>query len=123
MVGAVILGMLAGFIGPALMPGKDMMGFLAKGRIGPRRRTGRPLIFTTLLGIGDTDAFDSGGLIGAAIGVMLLLAAGRALQHEKRDRRTERRRPKAFSLARSLAVWRCSVSERITRWRLCRACS
>ena len=55
------------------------------------------LIFTELLGIGDNKAFDLGGLVGAVIGVMLLLGVGRALQREKPDRRTERKRRKAFS--------------------------
>ena len=53
--------------------------------------------FTELLGIGDNEAFDLGGLVGAVIGVMLLLGVGRALQREKPDRRTERRRRKAGS--------------------------
>ena len=31
------------------------------------------LIFTTLLGIGDDDAFDLGGIVSAIIGVLILL--------------------------------------------------
>ena len=73
------------------------MGFLATVALGIAGALVGFLIFTQLLGIGDTDAFDLGGLAGAVVGVLLLLAAGRALQHEKRDRRTERRRRKAFS--------------------------
>jgi uncharacterized membrane protein YeaQ/YmgE (transglycosylase-associated protein family) len=34
-------------------------------------------LFTGLLGIGDQDMFDLGGLVGAVIGVMILLGAFR----------------------------------------------
>jgi uncharacterized membrane protein YeaQ/YmgE (transglycosylase-associated protein family) len=96
-IGAIILGIVAGFLGRALMPGKDKMGFLATVALGLAGALVGFLIFTELLGIGDNEAFDLGGLIGAVLGVMLLLGVGRALQREKPDRRTERRRRKAFS--------------------------
>jgi uncharacterized membrane protein YeaQ/YmgE (transglycosylase-associated protein family) len=41
------------------------------------------LIFTELLGIGDNQMFDLGGLIGAVIGVMLLLVMYRAVLKNK----------------------------------------
>jgi uncharacterized membrane protein YeaQ/YmgE (transglycosylase-associated protein family) len=43
------------------------------------------LIFTDLLGIGDTQIFDLGGLLSAIIGVVILLAAARLIrtQHAK----------------------------------------
>ena len=97
MIGAIILGIVAGFLGRALMPGKDKMGFFATILLGLAGSVVGFLIFTELLGIGDNEAFDLGGLIGAILGVMLLLGVGRALQREKPDRRTERRRRKAFS--------------------------
>jgi uncharacterized membrane protein YeaQ/YmgE (transglycosylase-associated protein family) len=50
MIGAIILGIVAGFAGRLLMPGRDPMGFLA----------------TVLL-----------GLAGAIVGVMILLGAFR----------------------------------------------
>jgi uncharacterized membrane protein YeaQ/YmgE (transglycosylase-associated protein family) len=96
-IGAIILGIVAGFLGRALMPGKDKMGFFATIALGLAGSVVGFLIFTELLGIGDNEAFDLGGLIGAVLGVMLLLGVGRALQREKPDRRTERRRRKAFS--------------------------
>ena len=40
--------------------------------------------------------FDLGGLVGAVIGVMLLLLVGRMLLGDKRDKRTARRRPAAL---------------------------
>jgi uncharacterized membrane protein YeaQ/YmgE (transglycosylase-associated protein family) len=96
-IGAIILGIVAGFLGRALMPGKDKMGFFATIVLGLAGSLVGFLIFTELLGIGDNQAFDLGGLIGAVLGVMLLLGVGRMLQREKPDRRTERRRRKAFS--------------------------
>jgi uncharacterized membrane protein YeaQ/YmgE (transglycosylase-associated protein family) len=77
MIGALILGLVAGFIGKALMPGKDPGGFLATIGIGLAGAALGWVIFTLGLGVGDDDAFDLGGLIGAIIGVMILLGAYR----------------------------------------------
>jgi uncharacterized membrane protein YeaQ/YmgE (transglycosylase-associated protein family) len=41
------------------------------------------LIFTELLGVGDARMFDLGGLIGAVIGVVLLLALYRLVLKDK----------------------------------------
>ncbi len=73
MIGALILGLLAGFIGKALMPGKDPGGFFVTILLGLAGAAVGFLIFTELLGIGDDQAFDLGGLIGAIVGVMILL--------------------------------------------------
>jgi len=73
MIGALILGLLAGFIGKALMPGKDPGGFFVTILLGLAGAAVGFLIFTELLGIGDNEAFDLGGLVGAIIGVMILL--------------------------------------------------
>ena len=73
MIGAIILGLLAGFIGKALMPGKDPGGFFVTILLGLAGSVVGFLIFTELFGIGDNDVFDLGGLIGAIIGVMILL--------------------------------------------------
>jgi uncharacterized membrane protein YeaQ/YmgE (transglycosylase-associated protein family) len=77
MIGALILGLVAGFIGKALMPGKDPGGFFATILIGLAGAALGWVIFTLGLGIGDDDAFDLGGLLGAIIGVMILLFAYR----------------------------------------------
>ena len=47
------------------------MGHLAADR--PRRRRVGWLIFTRLLGIGDDDVFDLGGILSAIIGVLIVL--------------------------------------------------
>jgi len=73
MVGAIILGIIAGYLGRLLMPGRDKMGFIATMLLGLAGAVVGFLIFTELLGVGDNKMFDLGGLIGAVIGVMLLL--------------------------------------------------
>ena len=74
MIGAIVLGIVAGYIGRLLMPGRDKMGFIATMLLGLGGAVVGFLIFTELLGIGDDKMFDLGGLIGAVIGVMILLA-------------------------------------------------
>jgi uncharacterized membrane protein YeaQ/YmgE (transglycosylase-associated protein family) len=79
MIGALILGFLAGVIGRVLMPGdvfRHMGGptswlvSLVLGLIGAAVGW---LIFTKLLGIGDEDVFDLGGILSAIIGVLIVL--------------------------------------------------
>jgi uncharacterized membrane protein YeaQ/YmgE (transglycosylase-associated protein family) len=74
MIGAIILGIVAGYVGRLLMPGRDKMGFIATMLLGLAGAVVGFLIFTELLGIGDDKMFDLGGLIGAIIGVLILLA-------------------------------------------------
>jgi uncharacterized membrane protein YeaQ/YmgE (transglycosylase-associated protein family) len=83
MIGAIILGLVAGYIGRLLMPGRDKMGFLATMLLGLAGSVVGFLVFTELLNIGDNEMFDLGGLIGAIIGVMVLLALYRALLKNK----------------------------------------
>src|SRR3954471_21456682 len=73
MIGAIVLGIVAGYIGRLLMPGRDKMGFIATVLLGIGGAVVGFLIFTELLNIGDDRMFDLGGLVGAVIGVMLLL--------------------------------------------------
>ena len=79
MIGALILGLLAGAIGRMLMPGdafRHMSGpaswavSLALGLAGAALGYA---IFTAGLGIGDDDVFDLGGLLSAVIGVLIIL--------------------------------------------------
>jgi uncharacterized membrane protein YeaQ/YmgE (transglycosylase-associated protein family) len=79
MIGAIILGLLAGYIAKALLPGKDPGGFFVTIALGLAGSLIGFFIFTELLGIGDTEAFDLGGLIGAIIGTMILLVGYRKL--------------------------------------------
>ena len=79
MIGALILGFLAGVIGRVLMPGdvfRHMNGptswlvSLVLGLIGAAVGW---FLFTKLLGIGDEDVFDLGGILSAIIGVLIVL--------------------------------------------------
>jgi uncharacterized membrane protein YeaQ/YmgE (transglycosylase-associated protein family) len=78
MIGALLLGLLAGVIGRMLVPDmwsgisgpKSWLFSLLLGLAGAALGY---LIFTVGLGIGDTDVFDLGGIIGAIIGVIILL--------------------------------------------------
>jgi uncharacterized membrane protein YeaQ/YmgE (transglycosylase-associated protein family) len=87
MIGAIILGILAGFIGKLLMPGKDPGGFFVTILLGLAGSLLGFFLFTELLGIGDSDTFDLGGLPGAIIGTMILLFAYRQIAGgDDRDR-------------------------------------
>jgi uncharacterized membrane protein YeaQ/YmgE (transglycosylase-associated protein family) len=83
MIGAIVLGIVAGYIGRLLMPGRDKMGFIATMLLGLAGAVVGFLIFTELLGIGDDKMFDLGGLIGAVIGVMILLVLYRLALRNK----------------------------------------
>ena len=79
MIGALILGLVAGFIGRALVPNdifSDMSGpssWAVSIVLGLAGAFVGYLVFTRLLGIGDDDAFDLGGIISAIIGVVIVL--------------------------------------------------
>jgi uncharacterized membrane protein YeaQ/YmgE (transglycosylase-associated protein family) len=88
MIGAIILGIVAGFLGRALMPGKDPMGFFMTILLGLAGAVVGFLIFTELLSIGDNEIFDLGGLIGSVIGVMILLGLYRAFVRNDEPRGT-----------------------------------
>ena len=83
MIGAIILGIVAGYLGRLLMPGRDKMGFIATMLLGLGGSVVGFLVFTELLGIGDNEMFDLGGLIGAIIGVMILLLLYRVALKDK----------------------------------------
>jgi uncharacterized membrane protein YeaQ/YmgE (transglycosylase-associated protein family) len=78
-IGALILGLVAGFVGRAIVPNDALEGlsgpksWLASIVLGLVGAVVGWLIFTDLLGIGDTDVFDLGGILSALIGVILVL--------------------------------------------------
>ncbi len=79
MIGALILGLVAGFIGRALVPNdvfSDMSGptsWAVSVVLGLAGAFVGYLIFSSWLGIGDDDAFDLGGILSAVIGVVIVL--------------------------------------------------
>ena len=79
MIGALILGLVAGFIAKLLMPGDDPGGFIVTIILGLVGAFVGYLIFTRGLGIGDNDAFDLGGLVSAIIGTMIVLGIYRVV--------------------------------------------
>jgi uncharacterized membrane protein YeaQ/YmgE (transglycosylase-associated protein family) len=79
LIAAIIIGIIAGYLGRLLLPGRDPMGFVQTVVFGIVGSLLGWAIFTYLLGIGDEDKFDLGGIIGAIIGTMILLAIWRAI--------------------------------------------
>ena len=81
MVGALILGLVAGGLARLVIPNDALeqlegwQSWLATIVVGLGGAFLGWLIFTGLFGIGDTDAFDLGGLVGAIIGAVLVLLA------------------------------------------------
>jgi uncharacterized membrane protein YeaQ/YmgE (transglycosylase-associated protein family) len=78
-IGAIVIGIIAGYLGRLLLPGKDPMGFVQTVAFGILGALLGWVLFTFLLGIGDEDKFDLGGIIGALIGTMIVLAVWRAV--------------------------------------------
>ena len=86
LIAAIIIGIIAGYIGRALLPGADPMGFVGTVLCGIVGALVGWALFTYVLGIGDDDKFDLGGIIGAIIGTMIVLlivrfARGRSGAH------------------------------------------
>ena len=80
MVGALLLGLLAGGLARLIVPGdNDVQGCLPTLLLGLGGALLGWLFFTKLLGIGDSDVFDLGGIIGAVIGSAALLFAWGAI--------------------------------------------
>jgi uncharacterized membrane protein YeaQ/YmgE (transglycosylase-associated protein family) len=80
LIAAIIIGIVAGYLGRALLPGKDSMGFVGTVLVGIVGALVGWALFTYALGIGDNDKFDLGGIIGAIVGTMLVLLLLRAVR-------------------------------------------
>ncbi len=85
-IGAIVLGIVAGYIGKLLMPGEDPGGFIVTILLGLAGSLVGYFLFTELFGIGDDDKFDLGGILGAIIGVMILLGIYRMIAGRSRAR-------------------------------------
>jgi uncharacterized membrane protein YeaQ/YmgE (transglycosylase-associated protein family) len=79
-IAAIVIGILAGYLARALLPGDDSMSFVATVAVGIVGALVGWVLFTYLLGIGDKDKFDLGGIIGAIVGTMLVLLILRAVR-------------------------------------------
>lgn len=82
-LGAIIVGIIAGFLARALMPGKDSMSLVATIVLGLVGSFVGALLFGAI-GIGDTDKFDIGGIIGAVIGALIVLGIYNAVTGRKK---------------------------------------
>ena len=79
MLGAIVLGLLAGYLARLLTPGRGPKGCLPTLALGLVGSVVGYLVFTEALGIGDTEVLDLGGLPGAVIGAILVLVVFRAV--------------------------------------------
>ena len=79
-IGAIVIGIIAGYLGRLLLPGKDSMGFIGTVLVGIVGALIGWVLFTYLLGIGDEDKFDLGGILGAIVGTMLVLGVLRLVR-------------------------------------------
>ena len=78
LIAAIFIGLIAGFLGRALLPGPDPMGVVATIAAGIAGALVGWVLFTYVLGIGDDDKFDLGGILGAIVGTMIVLLIVRA---------------------------------------------
>ena len=96
MIGALILGLIAGGVARIAIPNdalehlegwKSWVVTIVLGLVGAFVGW---LIFTGLFGIGDTDVFDLGGVIGATIGaILVLIVVGLVLRRTRFFQRSE----------------------------------
>ncbi len=95
MIGAICLGLVAGIVGRMLTPG-DVFRHLSGPRswavslvLGLAGALLGYLVFTVGLGIGDDQVFDFGGVLGAIIGVVILLPFLTVFMRVRNRRRDE----------------------------------
>jgi uncharacterized membrane protein YeaQ/YmgE (transglycosylase-associated protein family) len=95
-VGAILLGLFVGIVGRILTPRDVFRGYsgpvswlisLVLGLLGALLGY---VIFTLGLGIGDDDVFDWGGVVGAIIGVIIVILIAAPLLHWIGERRAGR---------------------------------
>jgi uncharacterized membrane protein YeaQ/YmgE (transglycosylase-associated protein family) len=86
-IAAIVIGIIAGYLGRALLPGPDPMGFVETVIVGIIGALVGYFVFTGLLGIGDNDKFDLGGIVGAIVGTMLVLFVLRMIRGRGDGRR------------------------------------
>jgi uncharacterized membrane protein YeaQ/YmgE (transglycosylase-associated protein family) len=92
MIAAIFIGIIAGYLGRLLLPGRDPMGFVQTVVFGIIGALVGYFLFTSVLGIGDDDKFDLGGILGSIVGTMIVLLIWRAVAG-RGESRTAARRP------------------------------
>ena len=91
-IAAIFIGIIAGFLGRALLPGDDSMGLIATIGVGIIGALVGWVLFAYLLGIGDEDKFDLGSIVGSIIGTMIVLLILRAVRGNRGRTTTAGRR-------------------------------
>jgi uncharacterized membrane protein YeaQ/YmgE (transglycosylase-associated protein family) len=79
MLGAVILGLVAGYLARILTPGPGPSGCFPTLAIGLVGSLLGYFLFTEALGIGDAEVLDLGGLPGAVLGTIFVLVVLQAI--------------------------------------------
>ena len=79
-IAAIFIGLIAGFIGRALLPGDDSMGLVPTILVGIVGALVGWVLFAYVLRTGHNDKFDLGSIIGAIVGTMLVLLLLRAVR-------------------------------------------
>jgi uncharacterized membrane protein YeaQ/YmgE (transglycosylase-associated protein family) len=87
-IAAIVIGIIAGYLGRLLLPGRDPMGFVGTVVAGILGALVGYFLFTSLLGIGDSDKFALGGIIGSIVGTMIVLLIWRAISGRTHGGRT-----------------------------------
>jgi uncharacterized membrane protein YeaQ/YmgE (transglycosylase-associated protein family) len=80
---ALLVGLVAGFLARALMPGKDDMGMVPTIALGLVGSLLGAILFRAI-GIGDDENFDLGGLLGAVVGSLIVLGVYNAVTGKKK---------------------------------------
>jgi uncharacterized membrane protein YeaQ/YmgE (transglycosylase-associated protein family) len=84
MLGAILLGLLAGALARAFTPGDTPRGCLPTLAVGLLGSLVGYFVFTEGLGVGDSEALDLGGLPGAVLGSVLVLLILQAVGGRRR---------------------------------------
>jgi len=72
-LGIILFGLIVGALARLLMPGNQNMGLILTCLIGIGGSLVGFFVFHEVIGWGDSDKFDLGGIVGAVIGALLLL--------------------------------------------------
>jgi uncharacterized membrane protein YeaQ/YmgE (transglycosylase-associated protein family) len=76
LLAALALGFVAGAIGRAVVPGDAFRSWVSSTLLGLIGSLIGFWIFAGIFGIGDDDKFDWGGIVGAIIGAIIVVAVG-----------------------------------------------
>jgi len=79
----VVVGLIAGLIARAIMPGPDPMGWIATIVLGIVGSFVGGFLFSTLLGRGSGSLLETSGILGSIIGAVIVLAIYRMAKRRR----------------------------------------